>query len=155
MSTTPPELSRIKSVPVPRRMYVSKFQRYGGAAIVVVLAVAVGAGMLPGSIDRQASLEEKRRLERDRLERGSDERASRPPVHEAARRRHRGIKLVGDGSVRYTSQFAEGVPPRGGFAFLNASGRKTLAKRVPEQSCRQTVVAPQPPSQVSEVTCCR
>ena len=51
MST--PELSRIKSVRVPRRMYVSKFQRYGGAAIVVVLAVAVGAGMLPGSIDRQ------------------------------------------------------------------------------------------------------
>jgi len=37
-------------------MYVSKFQRYGGAAIVVVLAVAVGAGMLPGSIDRQTSL---------------------------------------------------------------------------------------------------
>ena len=50
---------------VPRRMYVSKFQRYGGAAIVVVLAVAVGAGMLPGSIDRQTSLEEKRRLERE------------------------------------------------------------------------------------------
>lgn len=48
MSTTPPELSRIKSVRVPRRMYVSKFQRYGGAAIVAVLAVAVGAGMLPG-----------------------------------------------------------------------------------------------------------
>jgi len=46
-------------------MYVSKFQRYGGAAIVVVLAVAVGAGMLPGSIDRQTSLEEKRRLERE------------------------------------------------------------------------------------------
>ena len=46
MST--PELSRIKSVRVPRRMYVSKFQRYGGAAIVAVLAVAVGAGMLPG-----------------------------------------------------------------------------------------------------------
>ena len=44
MSTTP-ELSRIKSVRVPRRMYVSKFQRYGGAAIVVVLAVAVGAGI--------------------------------------------------------------------------------------------------------------
>ena len=65
MSTTP-ELSRIKSVRVPRRMYVSKFQRYGGAAIVVVLAVAVGAGMLPGSIDRQTSLEEKRRLERER-----------------------------------------------------------------------------------------
>ena len=50
---------------VPRRMYVSKFQRYGGAVIVVVLAVAVGAGMLPGSIDRQTSLEEKRRLERE------------------------------------------------------------------------------------------
>jgi hypothetical protein len=32
-------------VRVPRRMYVSKFQRYGGAVIVVVLAVAVGAGM--------------------------------------------------------------------------------------------------------------
>ena len=30
-------------------MYVSKFQRYGGAVIVVVLAVAVGAGMLPGA----------------------------------------------------------------------------------------------------------
>ena len=60
MSTATPELSRIKSVRVPRRMYVSKFQRYGGAAIVVVLAVAVGAGMLPGSIDRQTSLEEKR-----------------------------------------------------------------------------------------------
>ena len=65
MSTATPELSRIKSVRVPRRMYVSKFQRYGGAAIVVVLAVAVGAGMLPGSIDRQTSLEEKRRLERE------------------------------------------------------------------------------------------
>ena len=50
MST--PELSRIKSVRVPRRMYVSKFQRYGGAAIVVVLAVAVGAGILPKA-DRQ------------------------------------------------------------------------------------------------------
>ena len=100
MSTATPELSRIKSVRVPRRMYVSKFQRYGGAAIVVVLAVAVGAGMLPGSIDRQASLEEKRRLERDRLERGSDERASRPPVHETARRRDRGIKRVGDESFR-------------------------------------------------------
>ena len=112
MST--PELSRIKSVRVPRRMYVSKFQRYGGAAIVVVLAVAVGAGMLPGSIDRQTSLEEKRRLEREtwcdvgevplrlpgepaeeprprpsepRLERGSNECESRPPIHETARRR--------------------------------------------------------------------
>ena len=52
MST--PELSRIKSVRVPRRMYVSKFQRYGGAVIVVVLAVAVGAGMLPGA-DRQTT----------------------------------------------------------------------------------------------------
>ena len=41
MSTTPPELSRINCVRVPRRMYVSKFQRYGGAAIVVVLAVLV------------------------------------------------------------------------------------------------------------------
>ena len=50
MST--PELSRIKSVRVPRRMYVSKFQRYGGAVIVVVLAVAVGAGILPKA-DRQ------------------------------------------------------------------------------------------------------
>ena len=28
-------------------MYVSKFQRYGGAVIVVVLAVAIGAGILP------------------------------------------------------------------------------------------------------------
>ena len=64
MSTTPPELSRIKSVRVPRRMYVSKFQRYGGAAIVVVLAVAVGAGILPKA-DRQERLEEKRRLERE------------------------------------------------------------------------------------------
>ena len=63
MSTTP-ELSRIKSVRVPRRMYVSKFQRYGGAAIVVVLAVAVGAGILPKA-DRQERLEEKRRLERE------------------------------------------------------------------------------------------
>ena len=62
MST--PELSRIKSVRVPRRMYVSKFQRYGGAAIVVVLAVAVGAGILPKA-DRQERLEEKRRLERE------------------------------------------------------------------------------------------
>ena len=52
MST--PELSRIKSVRVPRRMYVSKFQRYGGAAIVVVLAVAVGAGILPKA-DRHAA----------------------------------------------------------------------------------------------------
>ena len=105
MSTTP-ELSRIKSVRVPRRMYVSKFQRYGGAAIVVVLAVAVGAGMLPGSIDRQTSLEEKRRL-------GSDERASRPPVHETARRRDRGIKWVGDGSTSAMSQLRKGVPARG------------------------------------------
>ena len=40
MSTvSTPEFSRIKSVRVPRRMYVSKFQRYGGAVIVVVLAV--------------------------------------------------------------------------------------------------------------------
>ena len=62
MST--PELSRIKSVRVPRRMYVSKFQRYGGAVIVVVLAVAVGAGILPKA-DRQERLEEKRRLERE------------------------------------------------------------------------------------------
>ena len=45
-------------------MYVSKFQRYGGAAIVVVLAVAVGAGILPKA-DRQERLEEKRRLERE------------------------------------------------------------------------------------------
>ena len=57
MSTTPPELSRIKSVRVPRRMYVSKFQRYGGAAIVVVLdalttvrtrGALVGLGFLCG-----------------------------------------------------------------------------------------------------------
>ena len=64
MSTAPPELNRIRSVRVPRRMYVSKFQRYGGAAIVVVLAVAVGAGILPKA-DRQERLEEKRRLERE------------------------------------------------------------------------------------------
>ena len=64
MSTAPRELNRIRSVRVPRRMYVSKFQRYGGAAIVVVLAVAVGAGILPKA-DRQERLEEKRRLERE------------------------------------------------------------------------------------------
>ena len=139
MSTTP-ELNRIRSVRVPRRMYVSKFQRYGGAAIVVVLAVAVGAGILPKA-DRQERIEEKRRLEREtwcdvgdarldpglpgrpgpikfdrcttvdlrlpretaakprprpgepRVERGVEECASRPAVHETARRcGYRGIK---------------------------------------------------------------
>ena len=57
MSTAPPELNRIRSVRVPRRMYVSKFQRYGGAAIVVVLdalttvrtrGALVGLGFLCG-----------------------------------------------------------------------------------------------------------
>ena len=56
-----------------------------------------------------------------RLERGSNERASRPPVHETARRRDRGIKWVGDGSTSAMSQLRKGVPPRGGFAFLNAA----------------------------------
>ena len=58
------DLDSIPRIRVPRRMYVSKFQRYGGAAIVVVLAVAVGAGILPKA-DRQERLEEKRRLERE------------------------------------------------------------------------------------------
>lgn len=56
---------QMPSVRLPRRMAGSRFQRWGGAAIAAVLAVAVGAGMLPGSSDRQTSLAEKRRHEHD------------------------------------------------------------------------------------------
>ena len=88
-------------------------------------ARSLGGPRVPLRLPGEPAEEPRTRPSEPRLERGSNERASRPPLHETARRRDRSIKRVGGRSVRQRASLRRGHRPGHafkGFPHLNASG---------------------------------